>query len=684
MSLIKVIKCLALFVSAISLLSMQVAAAPVFVETQYGAGTTPYSVSSADFNGDTFLDLAVANVNSNDVSVLIGNGAGGFAVAVNYAAGIGPTSVTSADFNGDGNLDMAVVNQVSNNVSVLLGVGDGTFNAVVNYAAGTSPASVTSADFNGDTFLDLAVANANSNNISVLLGVGNGTFTLPAVNYAAGTFPTSVTSADFNGDTFLDLAVANVNSNDVSVLIGNGAGGFAVAVNYAAGIGPTSVTSADFNGDGNLDMAVVNQVSNNVSVLLGVGDGTFNAVVNYAAGTSPASVTSADFDGDTFFDLAVANRGSDNVSLLLGDGAGGFAVAVNYPAGTAPYSVISADFNGDTLPDMTVANSASNNVSVLLHQDTTAPTGTIIVDAGNVATNVMSVNLTLTCSDNVGCVQMQFSNDNIAWGALEVNGGSKAWTLRAGGDGIRTVYVRFKDAAGNLSTIVNDVITLDTFAPAAALITAPANNTLSNVTARPVISGTAEAGASVAVKDGAASLGLVTATGGNWSLASGGAVLIAGVHSFTATATDQAGNTGPVSAVTSYTVDLISPVIVLNGASSVTVNAGPAYSDAKATVTDNVDATTVALVGASSVNMAVAGTYTIIYTYTDAAGNAALPVTRTVIVIGTPLTSVITDGGCTLNPNSRSLDPIFPLMFALSIIYLGLCRRDSVLRRMLS
>src|SRR3954464_2189343 len=86
-----------------------VPAGPVFGSpVVLGTGSDPRAVTTGDFNGDGNLDIAAANQNSNTVSVLLGDGHGGFATAANFATGLSPTFVAAADFNRDGKPDLAV------------------------------------------------------------------------------------------------------------------------------------------------------------------------------------------------------------------------------------------------------------------------------------------------------------------------------------------------------------------------------------------------------------------------------------------------------------------------------------------------------------------------------------------------------------------------------------------------
>ncbi len=71
-----------------------------------------------------------------------------FGTATNFGVGIGPRFVAVGDFNCDTILDLAVANVISNNVSILLGTGTGSFGTATNFGVETQPASFAIGDFN--------------------------------------------------------------------------------------------------------------------------------------------------------------------------------------------------------------------------------------------------------------------------------------------------------------------------------------------------------------------------------------------------------------------------------------------------------------------------------------------------------------------------------------------------------
>ncbi len=113
---------------------------------------------------------------------------------------------------------------MGNSVTVLLGNGLGGFSAAQGspFMVGSNPASVVVGDFNGDGFADLATANSGTNTVTVLLGNGKGVFApAPASPFTVGNAPQWLTVADFNGDGIEDIAAANTNDGTVTVLLGS-------------------------------------------------------------------------------------------------------------------------------------------------------------------------------------------------------------------------------------------------------------------------------------------------------------------------------------------------------------------------------------------------------------------------------------------------------------------------------
>lgn len=127
----------------------------------------------------------------------------------------------------------------------------------------------------------------------------------------------------------------------------------------------------------------------------------------------------------------------------------------------------------------------SNEASATTLSDTTPPQGTIKINNNATYTSLASVTLNLSATDTgIGMgtgSQMQFSNDGVTYSIPEAYATTKSWTLTSG-NGTKTVYVKFKDVAGNWSGAYSDTIILDTTAPTTPVVTDDGVNTKSRTT----------------------------------------------------------------------------------------------------------------------------------------------------------------------------------------------------------
>lgn len=347
----------------------------------FAAGTTPTAVAVGDFNGDSKPDLvfANANLNSANVTVLLNSGGGIFAPAPGspFNAGHNPSAVVVADFNNDGKLDIAVTNVQDSSVTILLGNGSGGFTAAGGgaIAVGLTPNAIAAGDFNNDGKMDLAVPDQAHANVVILLGNGDGTFAPAAGSpVACGNGPRAVAVGDFNGDGNLDLAVTNYLDATVTVLLGSGGGAFSQPSGspFTTGRGPDAVVIGDFNGDLKPDMAIASLTDSNVTVYLGTGLGGFTAAPGspYTSGISnPTWLAPGDFNQDGIIDLVVTNLGNATINILQGASNGSFSPASGGSiamTGT-PQAAAVGDFNRDHQPDIAVANYGANATTILLN-----------------------------------------------------------------------------------------------------------------------------------------------------------------------------------------------------------------------------------------------------------------------------------------------------------------------------
>src|SRR5262249_44724505 len=138
-------------------------------------GSHPTVAVTGHFNADPYLDLAILNEGSGDLSIFLGDGHGCFTELVardahgrplRLSAGNLPTGLAVADANGDGRLDLLVGNE-SGDVLTLLGNGDGSFQP---YRRTDGHMALAVADLNGDGTDDFAFANEALDRVTVQYG----------------------------------------------------------------------------------------------------------------------------------------------------------------------------------------------------------------------------------------------------------------------------------------------------------------------------------------------------------------------------------------------------------------------------------------------------------------------------------------------------------------------------------
>jgi hypothetical protein len=337
------------------------------------SGSSPVSVTVADVNLDGDLDVLVANRQTADVGVLLGDGAGNLASPRTFLADEETEVVAAGDFNRDGADDALTVNQGSGvsppDVAVLLSRVDGSLSAIENVITQPNPLAVTAGDVDDDGVCDLIVGHSGSpdGNVLVFRAMAEGGFAAPDVLKSEGDV-VAVSRGDFNRDGLLDVVALNHSDNGLSVFLAGAGGSFALAHNYQVGGAATSaLVVGDWNRDGRDDLAITLQGTDSgvVKVLLANTDGTFGTPTSLTTGKAPVGIDYGDFDRDGRLDLAVVNSVSNDVWVYLGDGAGGFHALRAVPGSGGLLALAVADFDRDGSDDIAVAQQATSSITVL-------------------------------------------------------------------------------------------------------------------------------------------------------------------------------------------------------------------------------------------------------------------------------------------------------------------------------
>lgn len=346
------------------------------ISTQFALGSMasyatvdmPFGITSSDFNQDGILDLFTAGNGSGNV--FRGNGDGSFTQISTTPLGNQALEADSGDLNNDGRMDVVTANFYSDSISVLLGDGQGGFTHS-SLAVGPYPNSVALGYLDNDPFLDIVSTNRLAGTIAVMKGNGDGTFNSPVFrtvsNHIGG-----VTVADINSDGFSDLITVDLTYNTMSILLGNGDATFTLHATYSTGSYPWQIEVGDFNHDNTSDLAVVCHVSDRVDLFQGLGDGSFILTGSVATGSGPHDIRIGDLNDDGTQDLVVSLWYANGWQTALGRGDGTFETPVTVSASTNPRELTLGDFDGNGTVDVAGVAVGANRLDVRMNLGTPA------------------------------------------------------------------------------------------------------------------------------------------------------------------------------------------------------------------------------------------------------------------------------------------------------------------------
>ncbi len=332
--------------------------------TTYVVGNDAFDVVIADIDG-AGPDIATANRTSGTVSVLLGDGVGGFGDADSHSVLGEPVRIRAADGDGDGDLDFVTG---PFEISTLVNDGTGVLYRYDSPDVGDGPsfsedvhAELNVIQGNGTDSLDILLTAEYDSNFAPGLGGDGWTFGAPVPTGASNEGATGLvaTEFEFDGDGYVDAVAVGQYQENVQLLLGQGDGTFDVqpgpeeacpSEQYEGG---RFVDVADLDSDGNVDL-VITCMMGDFTVHMGNEDGTFDAGVRTAR-AGAQKVALGDLDGDGDIDIGVSSNVDADLAIYLNDGTGTLAEPIHLAIDAPSSTIAFGDLDGDGATDIVTA-----------------------------------------------------------------------------------------------------------------------------------------------------------------------------------------------------------------------------------------------------------------------------------------------------------------------------------------
>jgi len=350
-----------------------------FTMNTYNVGASPDYISTADYDGDSDVDIMFADASTDRAIIMANDGSSAFAVVDSFDLDIYFDDFMTADLDRDGDHDVVIVGD-----SMGVYTNDGAGNFALTYASftGYESFSVNVGLLDGDGYPDIAISTGSYSYdsepcyIAVFINDRAGSF-LTRETFGDFVNNQGICSGDFDDDGDMDIAMVSywsdwpTSTGDTLVIYENdgGTGNFVRSGAYVTRTKGWSVHAEDLNGDNIPDITVGYSEGTMMSVFLNNGSGTFGARADYTAGEKPINMAFGNLDGDTDMDIVVSNRTSGTFTLLLNNGSGVFTGGGDFGSASSPYDIVCADIvNNDGNIDV-VFPDYNNARLVLYHGD---------------------------------------------------------------------------------------------------------------------------------------------------------------------------------------------------------------------------------------------------------------------------------------------------------------------------